>query len=41
MGWRLAPVGGEAYELDVEGWRRKRGTERADHGVSLELRLRW
>ena len=39
MGWRLNRRSGEGFELDVEGWRRERDTERPEHGVSLELRL--
>ncbi len=40
LGWRLArPAGG--FELDLEGWRRERGTLRPDHGLGLELRVSW
>ena len=41
IGWRLNRRSSEAFELDLEGWRRERDTARSEHGVSLELRLRW
>ena len=40
LGWRLARPSG-AFDLDLEGWRRERDTDRPEHGVSLELRLSW
>ena len=41
IGWRLDRWPGEAFALDLEGWRRERDTARPEHGVGLELRLRW
>ena len=41
FGWRLDRRPGEAFALDLGVWRRERATERAEHGVSLDLRLKW
>ena len=41
VGWRLGRGSGEAFALDLEGWRRERDTARPEHGAGLELRLRW
>ena len=41
FGWRLDRRPGEAFALDLEAWRRERDTERPDHGLNLELRLKW
>ena len=40
LGWRLSRPG-EAFALDLEASRRERATARPEHGVGLELRLRW
>ena len=40
-GLAAGPVGGRGVRPDVEGWRRTRATVRPEHGVSLDLRLRW
>ena len=37
-GWRANGSGG-AFEPDVEGWCRERGTDRPEHGLSLGLCL--
>ena len=41
LGWRLDRRPGEAFVLDLEAWRRERDTERPDHGLNLDLRLKW
>ena len=41
LGWRLSRWPGEAFALDLEASRRERDTARPEHGVGLELRLRW
>ena len=41
VGWRLSRWPGEAFALDLEASRRERETARPEHGVGLELRLRW
>ena len=41
FGWRLDRRPGEAFALDLEAWRRERDTERPDHGLNLDLRLKW
>ena len=41
LGWRLSRGSGEAFELDLGVWRQERDTARPDHGLNLELRLRW
>ena len=41
FGWRLSQRPGEALELDLGAWRRERDAARPEHGVSLDLRLRW
>ena len=40
LGWRLARPAG-AFDLDLEGWRRERETDRPGHGLRLELRVSW
>ena len=40
LGWRLARPAG-AFELNLESWRRERGPDRPEHGLSLDLRLPW
>ena len=41
LGWRLGRGSGDGFALDLEVWRRERTTEPAEHGVGLELHLRW
>ena len=41
LGWRLGGGPGDGFGLDLGVWRRERATERAEHGVGLDLRLRW
>ena len=41
VGWRLGRGSGEAFALDLEASRRERDAARPEHGVGLELRLRW
>ena len=40
FGWRL-DLPGEAFELDLGGWRRDRDTHRPDHGAAVTLGVRW
>ena len=41
LGWRLGRGPGDGFALDLGVWRRERATERPEHGVGLDLRLRW
>ena len=41
LGWRLGRGPGDGFELDLGVWRRERAMERSEHGVGLDLRLRW
>ena len=42
LGWRLNGRPGDAFELDLGAWRREpRDEDRPEHGLSLDLRLRW
>ena len=41
LGWRLARPAAGGFELNLESWRRERGPERPEHGLSLDLRLPW
>ena len=41
LGWRLDRRLGDGFELDLGVWRQERDTARPDHGLNLELRLRW
>ena len=41
LGWRLGRGPGDGFALDLGVWRRERAMERPEHGVGLDLRLRW
>ena len=41
FGWRLDRRPGDGFELDLGVWRQERDTARPDHGLNLQLRLKW
>ena len=41
LGWRLDRRPGDGFALDLGVWRQERDTARPDHGMKLELRLKW